>query len=111
MESIQLQDARDDVTWEEPKRSECEVAHLANVVDRVRFGRYTSVYAKKPFGDDRDEGQRAERLEASFVHTLRVFMLALYLECVLFTRAATFTTTTEEEEGVWVPDFESPEVE
>jgi hypothetical protein len=69
------------------------------------------VYAKKPLGDDRDEGQRAERLEESFVHTLRVFMLALYLESVALTPVATFITTTEEEEGVWVPDFESPEVE
>ena len=69
------------------------------------------MYAKIPLGDDRDEGQRAERLEESFVHTLRVFVLALYLECVAFTRAATFITTTEEEEGVRIPDFESPEVE
>jgi hypothetical protein len=69
------------------------------------------LYAKKLLGDDRDEWQRAERLEASFVHALRVFMLALYLECVAFTRAATFLTATEEEEGVWIPEFESPEVE
>ena len=88
-----------------------KVAHHANVVDRVHVGRYTSVYAKIPFVHDRDERQRAERPEASFVHALRVLVLALYLEREMFGQAATFMMATEEEEGVWVPDFESPEVE
>ena len=54
------------------------------MVDRMQFGRYTSVYAKIPLGYDRDEGQRAERLEVSFVHVLRVLLLALYLERAFF---------------------------
>jgi len=69
------------------------------------------VYAKIPLGYDRDEGQRAERPEASFVHALRVLVLALYLKRVVGVRAATFLMATEEEERVWRPDFQSPEVE
>jgi len=69
------------------------------------------VYAKILFGHDRGEGQCAERLEASFVHALRVLAFALYLERELFGQAATFMMATEEEERVWIPDFQSPEVE
>jgi hypothetical protein len=69
------------------------------------------VYAKIPLGDDCDEGKRAERLEASFVHALRVLVLALSLEREVFGQATTFVMATEEEESVWIPDFESPEVE
>ena len=69
------------------------------------------MYAKKPLGHDRDKGQRAERLEASFIHALRVLMPALYLEREVVGLAATFLMATEEEERVWIPDFESPEVE
>jgi len=77
----------------------------------VQFGRYTSVYAKKPLVHDRDEGQRAKRLKASFVHALRVLVLALYLEREAFGQTAAFMVATQEEERVWIPDFESPEVE
>jgi len=111
-ESIQLQDASDNVLGgrrEEEWR--CEVAHIANVVDRLQFGRYASVYAKIPLVHDRDEGQRAERLEESFVHALRVFALALHLEHDAAGVAARFMMATEEEERIWIPDFESPEVE
>ena len=69
------------------------------------------MYTKIPVVQDRDEGQRAERLEASFVHALRVLGLALYLEREEFGYAATFPIATEEEERVWIPDFQSPEVE
>jgi hypothetical protein len=88
-----------------------KVAHVANVVDRLQIGRYTSMYAKILLGDDRDEGQRAERFEASFPHALRVFVLALYLERGAFVIPATFMMAAEEEERVWIADFESPEVE
>ena len=64
--------------------------------------------AKIPLVQDRDQGQRAERPEESLIHTLRVLVLALYLE--EFGRATTFIMATEEEERVWIPDFESPEV-
>ena len=77
----------------------------------MQFGRYTSVYAKKPVVQDRDEGQRAERLDASFVHALRVLVLALYLEREVFAHGATFMAASEEEERVWIQYFESPEVE
>ena len=77
----------------------------------MQFGRYTSVYAKITLGHDRSEGQRGERLEASFVHALRVLVLALSRERVVVGRTATFMMATEEEERVWIPDFESPEVE
>ena len=69
------------------------------------------MYAKILLGDDRDEGQRAERFEASFPHALRVFVLALYLERGAFVIPATFMMAAEEEERVWIADFESPEVE
>ena len=69
------------------------------------------MYAKIPVVQDRDEGKRAERLEESFVHALRVLVLALYLEREVFGHGATFTIATEEEERVWIPDFQSPEVE
>lgn len=62
-------------------------------------------------GYDRDEGKRAEQLEASFVHALRVLVLALDLEREAFGHAATFVMAAEEEESVWIADFESPEVE
>jgi len=39
------------------------------------------MYAKIPVVQDRNEGQRAERLEASLVHALRVLVFAFYLEC------------------------------
>jgi hypothetical protein len=38
-------------------------------------------------------------------------VLALYLEGKVFGQAAAFITATEEEESVWIPDFESPDVE
>ena len=66
--------------------------------------------AKIPLVQDRDQGQRAERLDASFVHALRVLVLALYLERDGFGQGTTFIMATEEEERVWIPDFESPEV-
>jgi len=70
------------------------------------------VYAKIPLIQDRNEGQRAERLEASFVHALRVLLLALYPERVAVGLiAASMMRATEEEESVWIPYFESPEVE
>ena len=69
------------------------------------------MYAKMTLVQDRGEGQRAERLEASFVDALRVLVLALYLKRAVGVRAATFLMATEEEERVWIPDFESPEVE
>ena len=77
----------------------------------MQFGRYTSVYAKITLGHDRSERQRAERLEASFVHALRVLVLALFHERVLVGQAAAFMMATEEEERIRIPDFESPEVE
>ena len=67
--------------------------------------------AKIPLVQDRDEGQCAERLEASLVNALRVLVLALYLERVVVGHAATFMLATEEEERIWIPDFQSPEVE
>jgi hypothetical protein len=82
-----------------------------NVADRVQFGRYTSVYAKMSLGQDCDEGQRAERLKASFEYALRVLTLTLYHKREVFDQAATFMMATKEEESVWIPDFESPEVE
>jgi len=69
------------------------------------------VCAKIPVVQDHDKGQRAERLDASFVHALRVLVLALYLEREPFGHMATFTIATEEEECLWIPDLESPEVE
>jgi len=69
------------------------------------------VYTKKLLGHDRSEGQRAERPEASFVHALRVLVFALYLEREVVGQAATFMMAPEEEERVWIPYFESPEVE
>ena len=64
--------------------------------------------AKIPVVQDRDEGQHAKRLEASFEHTLRVLGLALYLEREVFGHGATFMMATEEEERIWIPDFQSP---
>ena len=70
------------------------------------------MYTKIPLVEDRDEGQRAERLEASFVHALRVLVLALYLEREVFGRApATLITATEEEKRVWIRDFQGPKIE
>jgi len=66
---------------------------------------------KIPVVQDRDERHRAERLEASFIHALRVLVLALYLERGRVGHAATVLIATEEEESVWIPDFQSPEVE
>ena len=69
------------------------------------------MYAKMPLGHDRDEGQRAERLKASFEYALGVLKLTLHHERKVFGQAATFMMATKEEERVWIPDFESPEVE
>ena len=57
------------------------------------------MYAKIPFGDDHGKGQHADRLEASFVHTLRVLGLVLepYLEREAFGQATTCMMATEEE--------------
>jgi hypothetical protein len=86
-------------------------AHFANVVDRVQLGRYPTVYAQKLFFHDRREGQRAEGLEAYVVHALRVIVLALCLEGEVVGQVMTLMFSTEEEEGVWVPDLEGPKVE
>lgn len=57
------------------------------------------------------ERKSAERLHASLVHGLGVFVLALKLEGEVIGQMATFMVTAHEPESVGVPDFESPEVE
>ena len=69
------------------------------------------MYAKVPLVQDRDEGQRAERLEESFVHAPRVLVLALCHEDVAVGRAAALMMATQEEKRGWIPDFKSEEVE
>jgi len=83
---------------------------LANVVDRAQFRRYPTVYAQKLLFHDCCEGKRAERLEASFVHALGVFMLALILEREVVGQLSTLMVATEEEKGVWIPNLEGPKV-
>ncbi len=57
------------------------------------------MYAKIALGDDRGEGQHADRLEASFVHALRVLVLVLepHLEREAFGQATTCMMAAEEE--------------
>jgi hypothetical protein len=56
------------------------------------------------------EGKSAERLHASLVHSLRVFVLALELEGEVICQMATLVVTTHKPKSVGVPDLESPEV-
>jgi hypothetical protein len=77
----------------------------------VQLGTETTVNTQELLVHNSSEGKGAERLHASLVHGLGVFVLALQLEGEVIGQMATLVVTTHEPESVGVPDLESPEVE
>jgi hypothetical protein len=77
----------------------------------VQFGTETTVNTQELLVHNSSEGKSAERLHASLVHGLGVFVLALQLEGKVIGQMATLVVATHEPESVGVPDLESPEVE
>jgi hypothetical protein len=69
------------------------------------------VYAQILPVHDRREGQRTERLEAGLVYALRIFVLALGLECEFIGQVPALVVATEEEKGFWIPNLEGPKVQ
>lgn len=60
---------------------------------------------------DGGQGQRAERLHACFVDFLAVLVLALKLEGEVVGQMPAFVVAAQQPEGVWIPDFERPDVQ
>lgn len=71
----------------------------------------TTVNTQELLVHNSSEGKSAERLHASLVNGLGVFVLALKLEGEVIGQMATFVVTAHEPESVRVPDLEGPEVE
>jgi hypothetical protein len=85
--------------------------YALEILKCVQLGTETTVNTQELLVHNSSEGKSAERLHASLVHSLGVFMLALKLESEVIREMATLVVTTHEPESVGVPDLETPEVE
>jgi hypothetical protein len=79
-----------------------------NVIDRVQFGRYSTMYAQELLVQDRREGQGTERLDARLIHALGVLVLTFRLEREVVSQMPALVVSAEEEERVRVANLESP---
>lgn len=77
----------------------------------MQLGTETTVNTQELLVHNSSEGKSTERLHASLVHGLGVFMLALQLEGEVISQMATFVVTAHKPESVGIPDLEGPEVE
>jgi hypothetical protein len=66
------------------------------------------VNAEELLVHDSSKRKAAERLHASIVYPLGVFVLALEFEGKVVGQMPTFVVSSQEEEGLWIPDLERP---
>jgi hypothetical protein len=85
--------------------------YALEILKCVQLGTETTVDTQELLVHNSSEGKSAERLHASLVHSLGVFVLALELEGEVICQMATLVVTTHEPESVGVPDLESPKIE
>ena len=67
--------------------------------------------AKELLVHECSQRQRIKGFHACIVDTLGVFDFALLLECEVFGQMPALVIAAQQEEGVWVADFECPKVE
>jgi hypothetical protein len=85
--------------------------YALEILKCVQLGTETTVNTQELLVHNSSEGKSAERLHASLVHSLGIFVLALELKGKVICQMATLVVTTHEPESVGVPDLEGPEVE
>lgn len=66
--------------------------------------------AQKLFVDRGRQRQCTERVHASIIYPLRILVLALEFEREVVRQVSTFMVPAKEEEGIWIPDLECPQV-
>jgi hypothetical protein len=81
------------------------------VIQSVKLGAQTAVYAQELLVHDCSQGQCAERVHACFVDGLGVLVLALELECEVISQMSAFVVSAEQPERVRVPNLQRPQVE
>lgn len=69
------------------------------------------MYAQELLVHDGGERQRAERLHARLVNPIGILVFALEFEGEVIRQMSAFMITTEEEERIWVPDLEGPQIQ
>ena len=57
------------------------------------------------------EGKAAEGLHAGIVYPFRVLVFAFEFECEVVRQVSALMVSPEQEECIWIPDFERPKVE
>ena len=67
--------------------------------------------AKELLVHNSGEGKTAEGFHAGIVYPFRVLVLALEFEREVISQMPTFMVSSEEEQSVWIPDFERPQVQ
>jgi hypothetical protein len=87
------------------------LTYALEILKCVQLGTETTVNTQELLVHNSSEGKSAERLHASLIHSLGVFVLALELKGKVICQMATLVVTTHEPESVGVPDLESPKVE
>jgi hypothetical protein len=85
--------------------------YALQVLECVELRAQSSVYTQELLVHDGGKGERAERVHAGFVNSLRVLVLALKLECEVVRKMATFVVTTEQPQRVGIPDLQRPQVQ
>ena len=85
--------------------------YALQIIECVKLGAKSSVYAQELLVHDSSEGQRTEGVHAGFVDSLGVLVLAFELECEVVGQMATFVVTAQQPKRVGIPDLERPQVQ
>ena len=91
----------------------CSVAmtYIFEVIQGIQFWTEAAVYAEKLLVHDGSQRQGAERIHTSFVNFLRVFVLTFELEGEIVCQMPALMISSQEPQGVGIPNLEGPEVE
>lgn len=85
--------------------------YALEIFQSMQFWAQTSMNAQELFVHYCSKRERTKRLHASFINVLRVFVLALELECEVVGQMSAFVVSAKKPERVRVPDLQRPEVE
>ena len=88
-----------------------QTAYTLEVFQSVKLWAQSTMYTQELFVHDRCERQCTEGLHTSFIHSLRVLVLALQLESKVISQMTALVVSAQQPQCVGIPDLQGPEVQ